>query len=217
MKTILLLMAWVLPLWAAAEVTSVFIWKSPPGYQAGMFDTADKARAIHEEMGARVSVGADQFDRLHYVVTFEDAVARGAFLDGVAQNEAFAALMADASQRRGSASLEEVLTLRTVAPGNISEGTSLVVYRWQPQPGRGQEFVEIARRAKAIHEKLGAKVSVAVDDRGHVHYAESFANWESQGKFEEALQKNEEWARFMEEASREPIATLVDVNRISWM
>ena len=213
----LLLLLFAVSASASAQVLSVFIWDAPPGDDAQMYEIAGEAKALQEKLGAEVFIGTDQRGRMHYGITFDDAAARGKFTDSLTADEAWQALMADASQREGAATLQTVHNLRTVVAGSGENGRAIIVYQWRPNPGRGAEFIGQSTRAKKIHEKLGADVSVEVDEKGNVFYALNFASWEAQGKFADATAASEEWSAFLAEVSKDPSAKQVDTYRITTM
>ncbi len=202
---------------AYAQVLSVFIWDAPPGNDAQMYEIAGKAKTIQEKLGAEVFIGTDQRGRMHYGITFDNAAARGKFTDSLMADEAWQALIADASQREGAATLQTVHNLRTAVAGSGENGRVIMVYQWRPKPGRGAEFIGQSTRAKKIHEKLGADVSVEVDEKGNVFYAMNFASWEAQGKFADATAASEEWSAFLAEVSKDPTAKQVETYRITTM
>ncbi len=202
---------------AYAQVLSVFIWDAPPGNDAQMYEIAGKAKAIQEKLGAEVFIGTDQRGRMHYGITFDNAAARGKFTDSLMADEAWQALIADASQREGAATLQTVHNLRTAVAGSGENGPVIMVFQWRPKPGRGAEFIAQSTRAKKIHEKLGADVSVEADEKGNVFYAMNFASWEAQGKFADATAASEEWSAFLAEVSKDPTAKQVDTYRITTM
>jgi hypothetical protein len=213
----LILLLCVVSAGAYGQVLSVFIWDAPPGKDAQMYETAMKAKAMHEKLGAEVFIGTDQRGRMHYGMTFENAVTRGRLTDRLPGDEAWVALMNEASQREGAATLQTVHNLNTVVAGSPETGRVIMVFQWRPDPGRGSEFVGLATRAKQIHEKLGADVSIEADEKGHVFYAMNFASWEAQGKFADALAGNEEWSAFQAEVAKNPVAQQVDTYRITTM
>ncbi len=202
---------------AYAQVLSVFIWDAPPGNDAQMYEIAGKAKAIQEKLGAEVFIGTDQRGRMHYGITFDNAAARGKFTDSLMADEAWQAFIADASQREGAATLQTVHNLRTAVAGSGENGPVIMVFQWRPKPGRGAEFIAQSTRAKKIHEKLGADVSVEADEKGNVFYAMNFASWEAQGKFADATAASEEWSAFLAEVSKDPTGKQVETYRITTM
>lgn len=198
-----------------AAVASVFVWDTPPGGDAAMIETAMQAKAIHDKMGADVFIGMDQKGRMHYGVSFETGAARGAFFDKVQTNEEFQALMNEASQRDNAATLKKVFNMNVAMGSGGTGGKVIMVFQYEPDPGRGGDVVAKMAEAKAIHDKLGAEVSVNVDEEGWAHYVMNFASWEAQGKFADSLAGNEEWQAFQASLAAEPLAELKNVYRVS--
>jgi hypothetical protein len=71
---------------------------------------------------------------------------------------------------------------------------------WQPAPGRSADMMKSAMEAKAIHEKLGAKVFVGVDHMGNLQYAVTFADWAGWAAFQKAMQTSKDWQAFWAKA-----------------
>jgi hypothetical protein len=214
MKKLVFAVAFLLTAPAYAVVTSVFIWDAPPGGDAAMLQTAVKAKAIHEKLGASVFIGMDQKGRMHYGVSFETAAARGAFFDKAQASEEFAALMNEAAQGDKAGTMLKAYNMN-VALGNSVDLKAIHVFRYRPDPGRLGDVIAKMAEAKAIHEKLGASVSVNVDEVGWAHYVLNFASWEAQGKFQDALAGNEAWQAFQASLAEEPIAQLKNVYRVT--
>ena len=202
---------------AYAQVFTVFIWDAPTGHDAQMYETAMKAKALHEKMGAGVFIGTDQRGRMHYGVTYDSAEARGKVADAMPGNKEFQALMQAASQQEGAASLVTVHNLNTAVAGSGGNGPVTMVFQWRPHAGQMGAFIARASEAKKIHEKLGADVSIEIDEKGHAFYAINFASWTAQGKFADTLANNEAWSAFLAENAKHPIAEQVDTYRIAMM
>ncbi len=215
MKAISVTFALLLALPAAADVMSVFIWEAPVGHAQSMLANGMKAREMHQEMGATVAVGTDQYFRMHYVVSVPNAAARGKITDTLNTSEQWQTFMQEASQREGAGKLVKVYNMNVAVPGSKPLGQALVVFRYAPNPGQAQDVVGNATRAKQIHDKLGADASVNITEEGEVHYVLSFESWEAQGKFEDALQGNREWNEFWSGVTANPNAELVGVYRVT--
>jgi len=200
---------------AHAAVMSVFIWDAPPGGDTAMIATAMKAKAIHEQLGASVFMGMDQLGRLHYGLTFENSAARGAFLDKVGANPEFATLMNEASQQEKAGSLRIVHNATVVVGSAGPSGRAIMVFLYKPEPGRLADVIATMERARGIQQKLGARVSVNVDELGWAHYVLNFDTWEAQGKFADTLAASEDWQTFVAGLSANPMAELKDVYRVT--
>ena len=72
-----------------ADVAVANIWSAIPGNSNQLFENGMEAKAIHEAMGASVSIAADQDGDMHYVLSFEDWAAWGRFQDAAATNKAW--------------------------------------------------------------------------------------------------------------------------------
>ncbi|MDH3642569.1 MAG: hypothetical protein OES38_10765 [Gammaproteobacteria bacterium] len=215
MKTILFAVCMILAASTHAAVSSVFVWDAPPGGDPAMIQTAMSAKAIHEKLGATVFVGVDQEGRMHYGVSFETAAERGAFFDKIQTNEEFSALMAEASQRDKAATMQEVFNMTVALGSGGAGGNVIMVFQYQPNPGRTEDVIAKMAEAKVIQEKLGAAVSVNIDEEGWAHYVLNFANWEAQGKFADSLADNEAWNAFQQSLADDPLAELKNVFRVT--
>lgn len=215
MKTILFTLSMILAASTQAAVSSVFVWDAPPGGDAAMIQTAMSAKAIHEKLGATVFVGMDQEGRMHYGISFETGAARGAFIDKIQANEEFSALMAEASQRDDAATMQEVFNMTVALGSGGTGGKVIMVFQYEPNPGRTGDVIAKMAEAKAIQEKLGAAVSVNIDEEGWAHYVLNFANWEAQGKFADALADNEAWQAFQQSLAADPSGVLKNVYRVT--
>lgn len=220
MKNILSVLTILISVFSAsanADVVSAFIWEAPPGSAQQMFENGLKAKAMHEAMGATIQIGQGQQFRMYYVVRLENAAARGALTDKLNASAEWQAFMGEASRREGAASMIQVYNMRVIAQSEELGGLATVVFQYRPNPGQGQAVIANTLKAKAIHEKLGAKVQILLDEEGLIHYVTSHANWEAQGQFEDVVNggQNKEWDEFWAGVTANPSAELVDVLRIS--
>jgi hypothetical protein len=214
MKKIFFGLAMLLAASTHAAVTSVFIWDAPPGGDATMIETAMGAKAIHEKLGANVFIGVDQRGRLHYGISAENSAERGALFDKIQASEEFAALMSEASQADKAATMLTAYNMNVVL-GTGVDRKAIHVFQYVPNPGRIGDVLAKMAEAKAIHEKLGATVSVNVDELGWAHYVLNFESWEAQGKFEDSLDGNEAWQAFQAGLAEDPSARLKKVYRVT--
>ena len=90
-----------------------------------------------------------------------------------------------------------------------------VVYGWKINPGRGADFMALAREAAAIQAKLGASPGINVDEIGQVWYETAFDSWAAWAAYADALAKSQEWADFMKKAGADPAAQLMRVIRLT--
>ena len=92
---------------------------------------------------------------------------------------------------------------------SLAYSAALTVTIWKPIPGKAAAMVESAMAAKAIHEKLGAEVSIALENTGRLHYAVGgFENWQAWAGWVAKLQTSEEWAAWQTRSSQSPAALL---------
>jgi hypothetical protein len=217
MKTILFVLTMAFSATTHAAVSSVFVWDAPPGGDAAMIETAMQAKAIHEKLGARVFVGMDQRGRMHYGVSFESSAARGAFFDKSQASEEFTALMNKASQADKAATMKKAFNMTVFLGSGGAGGKVIMVFQYEPDPGRIGDVIAKMAEAKAIHEKLGATVSVNADEEGRVHYVMNFANWEAQGKFSDSVAGSEDYRAFLADYNENPFAELKNVYRVTML
>ena len=69
----------------------------------------------------------------------------------------------------------------------------LEVNIWKSLPGKGPITMQNGQEARAIHEKLGATVTIGQDMMGRMHYAVAFKTWTEWVQFGNKLQVSEEW------------------------
>ncbi len=206
MRTIVIGLLLSISAFAQADVLDVNIWKSMPGKAPLTFQYGAEARAIHQDLGADVIIGADTDGRMHYVLTFENWAEWAKFGAKAQASEEVAAFFTNANQNP-SAQLEDNYLLNVAAPGG--DGSVYQVFIWQPELGRGGDLFEAATEAKAIHEKRGASVGILFDQLNRMHYLMGFESWDAWAKFQDT--PNEEFAEFMQKQNQDPTARLVKV------
>ncbi len=77
-------------------------------------------------------------------------------------------------------------------------------------PGQGQQTLQRGQEARAIHEKLGAKVAIAMDTDGRMHYAATYEDWADWVKVGSRLQTSEQWQTFGRRIAANPTAEVED-------
>ena len=122
--------------------------------------------------------------------------------------------MNEASQRDNAASMLKAYNMN-VALGSGVDLRAVHVFQYRPNPGRIGDVIAKMAEAKAIHEKLGAVVSVNIDELGWAHYVLNFESWEAQGKFEDSRDGNEAWEAFQAGLAEDPSARLKNVYRVT--
>jgi hypothetical protein len=86
---------------------------------------------------------------------------------------------------------------------------------WDPRPGSGVELAQGLEMAKAMHERMGARVEIYVDLYGgtdKMHYVMSFDSWTHHAEVFEAMESDEAWLQFiaLNSENPDPSAALVD-------
>lgn len=199
---------------AHSAALSVTIWKPIPGRAAAMMESAMAAKAIHEKLGASVTLGLENTGRLHYAVGgFENW---GAWSDWVAKlqtNKDWADWQARTDQN--PAALQEENFTLNVVPGSSNPvgpdnpGTVYQVFIWEPQGIQVGPLVESAMEAKAIHEKSGISIGINVDQNFRMHYVMNFRDWAHWAKVQD--NPNEEFQAFLQKMAANPPGELVEV------
>ena len=88
---------------------------------------------------------------------------------------------------------------------SLTQAAALAVTIWKPFPGKSPLMIEQALAAKAIQEKLGATVTIGMENTGRMHYAlGGFENWQAYAAFVAKLQASEEWAAWGQRAGANP-------------
>ena len=197
-----------------ADVAVVNIWSAIPGNSNQLFKNGMEAKAIHEAMGASVSIATDQQGDMHYVVSFTDWAAWGRFQDAAATNKAWLSFWQRASDQ-GTAEISGtyMLNMATVAETKPAS----VVFSWDVEPAKTQDFVALSLKSKAMHERMGASIGILVDELGDVHYEMTFPSWEAWGKFQSKAESDNEWQAFYADSLEDSIASLIKVWRLSAM
>ena len=213
MKKIISILTLLVSTPVLAEVLDVSIFNPMPGKAQVMAQTAQEAKAIQEKLGANTSIAFDIDGRMHYVSTFENWQAWTAHGDKLDSSEEWQAL----GQKIGanpSAVREDRYLLNTVAS---AEPTDMYqVFIWEPQDGKALgAVIESAMKAKAIHEKGGAKISINVDQMQRMHYVMNFESWDAWAKFQDSPAPPE-WNEYWTEASKDPAGKLVKVYTASY-
>jgi hypothetical protein len=78
---------------------------------------------------------------------------------------------------------------------------------WKPMPGKSAQMIEHALAAKAIQEKLGASITIGMENTGRMHYAlGGFENWQAWAAFVAKLEANADWAAWQQRTGPNPAA-----------
>ncbi len=90
---------------------------------------------------------------------------------------------------------------------SIVHAAALNVTIWKPIPGKAAQMMEQAMAAKAIQEKLGATVTIGMENTGRMHYAlGGFENWQAWAAFSAKLQASPDWAAWQQRVGPDPAA-----------
>jgi hypothetical protein len=197
--------------YATADVGDVRLWDPAPGRAAELYQAATTAKAIHEKLGASVTIATDQDGNMHYANVFDNWESWGKFQAALAVSADWQAFFTSFGMNPPG---ELVATFFVNNPVVAKANNVSVVFSWDVLPGRTADMVALSQEAAAIHAKLGASAGINIDDIGNVHYELTFDSWEAWGKYTVALQNSKEWAAFIAEASQDPIAELVKVYRL---
>jgi len=189
-----------------AQVLEVNIWQPMPGMAAQTIAYAKEAEGIANDLGGGAMVGQDRNGSLHFVTSHKNWAEWAAFQKKRAQSKAWAGFMSKISAKP-SATLTQNYLLTTPAPGK--DGPVYQVFIWKPELGRGAELFEAGMKAKAIHEKDGASVTIHADQMQNMHYVMNFDSWEAWAKFQDA--PHPEFQAFMQERSKNPAGSLINV------
>jgi hypothetical protein len=199
---------------ATADVAQVNIWTPYPGKAAEMYQNAIQAKAIHEKLGASVSIAQDQYLNMHYVVIFKDWSEHGKFSDALGSSEEWQAFW----QKISAESAAELTQTFTINNPVVAEPKPVsVVFSWDVDAGRTPDFIAICEGAMPIHKRLGASPGINIDELGNVHYELTFDNWEAWGNYAMKSATDEEWNAYFAKHSENPVATLTRVWRINVM
>ncbi len=212
MKKILIIIAALGCAQLQADVAVSNIWSAMPGKGAQLLRNGIEARAIHEKMGAGVSILMDQNNDMHYVLEFPDMVAWGKFVDSLPVNEEWLSFWQRAGQE-GSGEIAGTFMLNVPVVAKAQQVH--MVFSWDVKQGQTPAFLALCQQSRKIHERLGASIGVNVDELADVHYEMSFENWEAYGQFSEKLATDAEWQEFFGAAHEVPVATLPKVWRLN--
>jgi hypothetical protein len=205
MKKLLTILTLLLPALATAGVTHVTLWDPLPGKSSTMMATAAKGAAISKKLGLDVGLAVDSHGRLHYITSFTDWAAWGAFqakAAGDAEMQQFVAAYTN------SPSATQVESFMLDEPLSGVPGAVYNVFVWQPYEGRMAELFAQAAKASAIHKKAGAGIAINRDQLGRMHYVMSFDSWTKWGEFQD--NPTADWAEFMSSFQANPPGKIVD-------
>jgi hypothetical protein len=191
---------------ANAQVVEVNIWKPMPGMVEKTVKYAREGAAIVDGLGADAMVAQAMDGSLHFVTSHKNWADWAAFQKKRSGSEAWSSFVASFSASP-SAELTANYLLNTPSPGK--DGPVYQVFIWTPELGRGADLFEAGMKAKAIHEKDGAAVTIHSDQMQNMHYVMNFENWEAWAKFQDS--PHPEFQKFMQERAKDPAGRLINV------
>ena len=204
-----------------AEIVEVYRWEAYPGRQADMLATMQQAAEIHTALGANIQINAldiGSTQNLDYVMRYDDLASWGESRDKNTESAEWAAFSASvASNPAGKlvASFSAVNNDADAMADDFDEQPVFNVSVWDPRPGSGVELAQGLEMAKAMHERMGARVEIYVDLYGgtdKMHYVMSFDSWTHHAEVFEAMESDEAWLQFiaLNSENPDPSAALVE-------
>jgi hypothetical protein len=204
-----------------AEIVEVYRWEAYPGRQADMLVTMQQAAEIHTALGANIQINAldiGSTQSLDYVMRYDDLASWGESRDKNTESAEWAAFYASvASNPAGKlvASFSAVNNDADAMADDFDEQPVFNVSVWDPRPGSGVELAQGLQMAKAMHERMGARVEIYVDLYGgtdKMHYVMSFDSWTHHAEVFEAMESDEAWLQFiaLNSENPDPSAALVE-------
>jgi len=170
-----------------AQVLAVNTFQPLPGGMPQSLAYAAEAKAIHEAMGAGVSIGVTTEGNMDYAVAFENWEAYGQWLMALNSNERWLAFQAKISGSPSATQIDNRM-LTSIAQGTPpGSGALYQVYMWEPGSGAGavQNLMQGGIGAKPIHENRGANVSVYRDALNKMYYVMTWPDAASWGRFQD--------------------------------
>ena len=188
---------------ALAERLEVFRWQALDGKAAQLASSLVEAAKLHEKSGA--SVGVFQMDvggsgntTFDYVLRWDSSEAWAktkAYNSGEEFTAFFAKAGADPSGKL-MMSLEGLNWDASVTAASFADDGPFRVFIWTPTQGRMGDVYQTFMEAKAIHEKLGARVNIyneGIGGSGNIHYVMSWKDWSTMAKSGDAIAASPEF------------------------
>ncbi|NKC00729.1 MAG: hypothetical protein GKR90_19850 [Pseudomonadales bacterium] len=193
---------------AQADIIEVAVWKaiaSKPNSNPGMVQSALKSKSIQEKHGTPIVVSTDLVGRMYYATIHTDYAAWNNFYKAVGEDPKQAEFWKDANADPQAERIDHYL-LETVSAGE--GGAVREVYIWEALPGQLSRLIQGGLGAKPIHEKAGARVTVAVDRLNRMFYVMQYDSWDAYSKFHGA--PIPEFSAYMDEQNKNPSGVLVE-------
>jgi hypothetical protein len=213
MKKLIVFLAamWTFGAWASVSEIREFV---PAAGQTGaLYKAATEARAIHQQLGATVSIGTDLItEHMLYMLTFADWGAWAAFNTKLAASKDWDAFITKLDVTNPTSTQLPVTYIDSPVVAKTLPVSMVSI--WKTVPGKLDAFLKLAQEAVAIDNSLGASAGFGIDDVGNVGFEVAFDSWASWAKFDAASQKSPEWAAFIKKANAEQTGELVRVLRV---
>ena len=222
-KISVLLLSLLVSVSAAAQMASVSVWQIAPGRnQEALAMARMMAPVIAEISDSQLSVGIDQFNRLHWVQVYENWEDWGESGDAWASDNSdkFAEVRANFPRTTPPlTTLVDRFEINIVKPSDPNFKANVTsVTKWDAQPGRLQESIATGRKFVDAHEKLGSSVSISSDLFGNSYYALNFESFTAMGRWIEKSRVSEEVRSVMASmADQERVAEVAARWRIRWI
>ena len=222
-KVSVLLLSLLVSVSAVAQMASVSVWQIAPGRnQEALAMARMMAPVIAEISDSQLSVGIDQFNRLHWVQVFENWEDWGKSGDAWAtdNSDKFAEVRANFPRTTPPlTTLVDRFEINIVKPSDPNFKANVTsVTKWDAQPGRLQESIATGRKFVDAHEKLGSSVSISADSFGNSYYALNFESFTAMGQWIEKSRASEEIRSIMASmADQERVAEVAARWRIRWI
>jgi uncharacterized protein (DUF1330 family) len=189
-----------------AQVVDVDIWEPMPGMGEKTVEYAKEAEKIVKSLGGNAMVGQERDGSVHFASEYKNWTAWAAFQKKLSSSKAWGSFVAKFSANP-SATLSKNYLLNTPSPGK--DGPVYQVFVWHAELGRGTDLIQSAMKAKAIHQKDGAAVTIHIDQMQDMHYVMNFDSWEAWAKFQDS--PHPEFQAFMQQQSKDSTGSLIEV------
>lgn len=194
---------------ALGQALVVNIFEPLPGGAQKTAAYAQEAKAIHEAMGASVTIGTTVDGKMHYGVTLESWSDYGRWAQSLARNPEWQAFQSKINANPSAVQVDNHILYTAAAGENVGAGGVYQVYIWEANNGRVGDLMQGGIGAKPIHERAGAKVTVLRDEQNRMHYVMMFDSWEDWGEFQDT--PNPEFNAYMQERTAEGAGRLIEV------
>ncbi|MFL2518763.1 MAG: hypothetical protein ACJ0Q8_07830 [Candidatus Azotimanducaceae bacterium] len=208
-----------------AEVIENYTWKAYPGKGTEMLASFVEAKAIHEDMGASVSISmhgtgsTNQF--MDYIMRWDNLEDWAKSLDMVRSPKGAARWQKFMGKYEEP--LGEMVSSTGGGNADLSKTTDdfdgsyvYAVFVWEPKEGKQAEFLQSALEAEKLHESLGARVEVYLEQfgtPGRLHYVMMYEDYASWAQSTMQMGQSKEWAEMQAANAAANVGTLVSSMR----